>query len=437
MDFYRANDFFLYYIAEQLSMKGIIRYKRSAFVIFFIATAVFLLTKCISNEKEKEVKETGAKETEAGVYNKKIHFGQFAGSATCAGCHKKIYEKHINTGHYLTSQPALEKYIKGSFKKGKNTYAYSSSTILAMEKRDSGLYQVAYHNGEEKKALRFGIVTGSGAKGQSYLYWDNNRLFQMPITYYTNADQWSNSPGFPQKVLFNRPITSRCLECHATFAETISAPGKEPEEFDHDRMLFGVDCEKCHGPAAAHVEFQTKNSAEKKAKYIINPASLTRQQNMDLCALCHGGALSKNKPSFEFTVGDTLSDFFVLKDLNSGTPNYDNVDVHGNQYGLLTASKCFTMSNMTCNSCHNTHENERGNTVLFSQRCMNCHSVEHGNFCKMSSSIGASITRNCIDCHMPAKPSQAITIQLPGSDVPTAATVRSHFISIYPDEVKR
>ena len=160
-------------------MKEIIRYKRSALVIFFITTAVFLLTKCISNEKEKEVKENKAKETEAEVYTKKIHFEQFAGSATCAGCHKKIYEKHIKTGHYLTSQPALEKYIRGSFKKGKNTYAYSPSTILTMEKRDSGLYQVAYHNGEEKKALRFGIVTGSGAKGQSYLYWDNNRLFRF------------------------------------------------------------------------------------------------------------------------------------------------------------------------------------------------------------------------------------------------------------------
>jgi len=259
----------------------------------------------------------------------------------------------------------------------------------------------------------------------------------MPITYYTAANQWSNSPGFPNKVVLNRPITSRCLECHTTYAETISAPGKEPEEFDHDRILFGVDCEKCHGPAAQHVEFQTKNPNDKTGKYIVNPASLTRQQNIDLCALCHGGTKAKTRPSFEFTVGDTLSNFFVLGDLKTATPNYDNVDVHGNQYGLLAASKCFTMSSMTCNSCHNTHENERGNIKLFSQRCISCHQADHGKICKMTATMGSAITSNCIDCHMPSKRSQAITLMLPGQNVPTAASVRSHFISIYPDEVKK
>ena len=409
-----------------------IRYKRSAIVIFIIVSCVFVLTKCIGKEKSKE-----EKETEPTAYIKKNNFRQFIGSAACADCHKDIYEKHVKTGHYLTSQPALEKYIRGSFKPGKNTYAYSHSTVVAMERRDSGLYQVVYHNDEEKKALRFDIVTGSGAKGQSYLYWRNNSLFQMPVTYYTAADQWANSPGFPNKVVLNRIITSRCLECHTTFAEKISAPDKEPEEFDHNKILFGVDCEKCHGPGASHVEFQTNNKAEEKGKYIINPASLTRQQNLDLCALCHGGALSKTRPSFEFTAGDTLSDFFELKRLNSTTLNYDNVDVHGNQYGLLSASKCFTMSDMTCNNCHNSHENERGNIVLFSKRCMNCHTTEHENFCKMSAALGSSITKNCIDCHMPARPSQAITLLLPGADVPRAAFVRSHFISVYPEEVKK
>ncbi|HUM66618.1 MAG TPA: hypothetical protein PLV32_12255, partial [Chitinophagaceae bacterium] len=116
---------------------------------------------------------------------------------------------------------------------------------------------------------------------------------------------------------------------------------------------------------------------------------------------------------------------------------FDNIDVHSNQLGLLKASKCFTQSNMTCNSCHSSHENERGNTKLFSQRCMNCHKPEHDNFCKMAPNLGASITSNCIDCHMPSQRSRAITLDLPGSEVPVAAFVRSHFISVYPDEVRK
>lgn len=411
---------------------------RLPLVICLLVFCVLVLVNCIGNDREKRVKSTPTDTTQDAMpYSRKVHFGQFAGSSSCAGCHKEIYVKHVKTGHYLTSQPALEKYIRGSFKKGENTYAYSAITTLAMEKRDSGIYQVVYQNGEEKHALRFDIVTGSGAKGQSYLYWRDSNLFQMPITYYTAADQWSNSPGFPNKVVLNRPITSRCLECHSTFAETIATSGKGYEAFDHDRIIFGVDCEKCHGPAADHVAFQTNNPTEKAARYIVNPANLTRQQNLDLCALCHGGAGEKTKPSFEFTVGDTLGDFFALKSLATATPNYDNIDVHGNQYGLLAASKCFTMSNMTCNSCHNTHQNERGSIKIFSQRCQTCHSPAHGKECKMSGSMGASITSNCIDCHMPAIKSRAITVMLPGQQVPVSASVRSHFISIYPDAVKK
>lgn len=104
--------------------------------------------------------------------------------------------------------------------------------------------------------MRFDIVTGSGAKGQSFMSWRGDKLFQLPITYFTTAAQWSNSPGFPSdRVMIDRPITSRCMECHVTFAERISEDGKEPEEFSKTNIIYGVDCEKCHGPAAEHVAF--------------------------------------------------------------------------------------------------------------------------------------------------------------------------------------
>lgn len=257
----------------------------------------------------------------------------------------------------------------------------------------------------------------------------------MPITYFTAANTWSNSPGFPDKVIFNRLITSRCLECHTTYAKTISIEGKEPEQFDRKQMILGVDCEKCHGPAAKHVEFQMQNPRERTAKYIINPATLTRLQNLELCALCHGGRMQKIKPSFEFTAGDKLSDFFMV---DTTAPNPDNIDVHANQYGLLRASECFKMSaTLTCNTCHNTHENERGRTTLFSERCMTCHDKEHGTFCKLNSLTTASLKKNCIDCHMPLKSSRNIAVMLPGEAFATAALIRSHYISIYPEETKK
>ena len=109
---------------------------------------------------------------------------QYADS-TCGKCHKKIYESYVGTAHYLTSRPGIEKYIKGSFKKGKNIFPYNRSLLLAMEKSNSGLYQVEYYNSDKKTAQRFDMVVGSGVKGQTYLSWGNNELFQMHVSYFT------------------------------------------------------------------------------------------------------------------------------------------------------------------------------------------------------------------------------------------------------------
>lgn len=279
------------------------------------------------------------------------------------------------------------------------------------------------------------VVVGSGTMGQSFLNWRNDQLFQLPITFFSAANTWSNSPGFPDKVVFNRPITSRCLECHSTFAKTTSAPGKEPESFAHSQMIYGVDCERCHGPAAAHVQFQTTHPHDSAGKYIRNPATFTRQQNLDLCALCHGGRLQKTSPSFSFTAGDKLTDYFKV---DTTAPDPNKIDVHGNQYGLLRASKCFRMSEtLTCTTCHNTHENEKEQTTLFSSRCMTCHNAAHGTVCKLEKTVGSILAKNCIDCHMPLKPSRAIAVFLPGAAMPTAALIRSHFIGIYPEETQK
>ena len=395
-----------------------IPYRHFTVTLTLLGICLFLLTKCMDQEDPKPpppaTNTTG-----------------FAGSEACAGCHREIYENHLHTAHYLTTRPPLERYIKGSFDHGKNTYVYDSSHSVAMEKRDSGFYEVGYKDGAERIAKRIDIVVGSGSKGQTYITRYQDLLFQLPVSYFTAANQWANSPLYPTTpVIFDRPITSRCLECHSTYAQTLTAPGADPERFGAN-MIFGIDCEKCHGPAASHVDFHNHHPNEKQGRFIIQPASFTRQQSLDLCRLCHGGRLNKTKPSFTFVAGQRLSDYFALDTL-APPPDPAMADVHGNQYGLLRSSKCFVMSpSMTCISCHDPHKNERGQTALFSQRCITCHNDQTKHPCKMTASIGPSITKNCIDCHMPLKASVSITELLPGDKLPTAAMIRSHYIAIY------
>jgi hypothetical protein len=237
--------------------------------------------------------------------------------------------------------------------------------------------------------------------------------------------------------MFQKPVTSRCLECHVTYVDKLAEPVtlQAQEDFDKKNIVFGIDCEKCHGAAAQHVEFHTKNPADTQARFILNPAQLSRQRNLDLCALCHaGGILKKTKPSFEYVAGDDIADYFTWDTVNNSTAY---LDVHGNQYGLMMQSKCFTKSaTLTCNTCHDTHKNERDQLATFSSRCMNCHDTGHANFCSFKSLSQDQLKANCVDCHMPKQPSRSIVVQLQSQPIPVASLLRTHAIKIYPGEAK-
>lgn len=376
--------------------------------------------------------------------------GEYTGSEACVRCHAAIGDSYLHTAHAFTSRPAEKKFIKGSFLPGKNVFSFSDHGNLpvpvkvVMEERDSGLYQTAYINGMPRRSERFGIVIGSGRKAQSYLYWRDNQLLQLPVSYFTATASWANSPGFPTgQVKFNRLIPAHCMECHSTVCEllptTATVPGPNPPAFfDRSAMIYGIGCENCHGPGARHVAYQAQHPAEKKGRYIVNPALLSRQQSLEVCAVCHSGIRTSLQPPFSFVAGDTLSRYF------GPGPAVDSVhaEVHGNQYGLLAASKCFRMSGtLECRSCHNSHADEKGGLVQFSQRCMNCHrqgqgqgagmAQGHAGFCTRKPAPGEDITRNCIDCHMPVQASAIVNLMVPGQKELAPLLVRSHLIAIY------
>ena len=396
--------------------------RRSLLVFAGIATGLFLLTQCVEKKQAPEV-------TIQNAYGE-----QFAGSDACISCHKETVEAHRKTRHYLASQPAVAPFVRGNFNEDSNTFVFNLRQYVKMEKRDSGYYQALYIDGMERRRHLVEMVIGSGTKGQTSVYHNGTKWFQLPVFYYATNNEWANSPGYPGQVIFSRYITSRCLECHSTYVRKVSDALTEPEDFDKTRIIYGIDCEKCHGAAQQHVDFHRQHPGDTVARHIVNPAKLSRTQNINLCALCHGGRMMKTAPSFSFRVGDTLDRFFHK---DTSAKDATNIDVHGNQYGLLAASKCFQQSAMTCNTCHSAHDNQRGMLQAYSAKCISCHNAQHGPECGLSASAGSAISTNCIDCHMPVQPSRAIVFLEQGSDKPIKASMRSHYIKIYPEETKK
>jgi hypothetical protein len=359
----------------------------------------------------------------------------FIGSAACQVCHASIYADHIHTAHYLDSRPASATSIKGSFKGDKSRFVLNDHMEVRMETKAGQFYQTSFLNGKPIESEAFGIAIGSGRKGQTYLYWDGNRLFQLPVSYYVPLDSWCNSPGYPRNIAyFGKQVHGQCMECHGTHAQIAELEGLSTV-FDSTSIIYGIDCERCHGPASQHVAWQSAHPTDRTARYIINTRQLPRQRRLDACALCHSGFRDQQMPSFTFLPGDTLDNFSTAKYDSAGTAS---LDVHGNQYGLLTASKCFRLSDqLDCSSCHNPHVNEHGKMEVYSQRCLSCHSGNNGqHFCALPEVKTRGLSANCIDCHMPALPSNAITLQISGEARLVHDLVRTHRVAVYPDATK-
>lgn len=355
--------------------------------------------------------------------------GEFVGSQTCMECHRDIYDTHVQTAHFNTSAIADGENIRGSFEPGSNTLTLEDVTF-EMKKQDGAFYQHTKTNGEALPIppQRFDVVVGSGVKGQSYLTWEEEHLFQLQASYYPPMDQWINSPGYPPQFL-KRPIQDGCLKCHVTYATNRDFSG-HGNQYDRSRMIFGVDCERCHRPGRKHVMYHRENPEDNTAKFMLKLDTLSRQLRLDVCAQCHSGLRSAviKGNSFSFLPGEPLEEY--SRNYYTGVTDAE-LDVHGNQYGLLTSSQCFLKSTtLDCGTCHDPHKNQRGDTDFFNQKCSGCHQSGTAS-CSAALHQKKSMGDNCISCHMPTTPSKMMTFQLGDDGLETSALVRTHLIGIY------
>lgn len=358
---------------------------------------------------------------------------EYAGAASCKKCHAAISENYAHDPHALTSKAASTADLVHTFDKDSNTFNYMGQMQVKVEKRDSGYYQVAYLNGKETRAEPFDVVFGSGEKAYTYGYWQEKVVKELPLSYFRSINNWASSPGFPiTRVYFDRPVTGRCFECHASYIEKKELQTTSltiTEELEKGSLIYGIDCERCHGPGNKHIVFHQDHPEEKKAQFITLFKTLTRKQKIDACAVCHSGNdVQSQQSTFAFRPGDDLSHFYSRDFSSFGGAD---PDVHGNQSTMLAGSKCFIQSkDMTCNSCHNTHEDLKGNLSIYSQRCISCHQTQQHTSLTLAKGITKS---NCIDCHMPNQASKLISFKTASNPKENPYILRSHHIGIYPN----
>lgn len=287
----------------------------------------------------------------------------------CAACHRGIVESFAGTAHASTSRAASAESILGPFDSGRNILrTRARGNYVRMEKRGDDHYQTGVHGGRSQTE-RFDLVIGSGRRGQSYLYWRDGLLFQLPVSWHTGSQRWILSPGYEEdQVHYGRVVPPRCLNCHGSDFRLETTAGKPRYAGGHQ---LGIGCATCHGKPDRHEQIK-------------------RPTGLDLCAGCHSG----------------------IAEEATAEP-----DVHGNQVALFRASRCFQRSGgtLTCTTCHDVHRVQRDASAL-SSRCGICH---EGSDCKEAARARRGAL--CVDCHMPLMPSKLIAVQ----------QYRTHRIAVY------
>jgi hypothetical protein len=319
----------------------------------------------------------------------------------CGECHADKLQGFLQTAHHLTSRLATRDSVLGAFEDGRNRLRTSDPALSFLMDRSGKNYRqrvLVERDGKTySHAALLDLVTGSGNHAQTYLYWQDDALYQLPVSWLSESQQWVYSPGFYENGTadFARPITSRCLECHATYVENITGT---TNRYVPSLMSLGVSCVRCHGPGEPHVAWHRAHPDEQEGRDIVHPGKLPRDRANEICAQCHAGIGQSLQPPFSYRPGEPLDAYIKVEQKGEEIEGGVHTD---NQLVRLAMSRCFQASEkMTCATCHDPHQPEHGRQEVFAARCRSCHDQDR---CQVFAEVGAAIHDRCVDCHMPKR----------------------------------
>ena len=350
----------------------------------------------------------------------------FVGAEACAQCHPEQFRMWSESTHGRAGGPPGGGTLITRF--DGTPIVFRDGAVIP--RGEGGAYEfVVRQDGHEE--VRYpvdgliggGHMLGGGTQGFVSRQPDGTVRF-LPWDYSLQAEAWFCNTGSrtnegwvvirpdmamaecgdfpPVRVLGTYPRFANCQSCHGSQIEASLEPGAGVVTTWES---LGVNCETCHGPARAHVDWA--NGAAGGADIGIASRVVDGvDESLAVCFQCHA---LKDVVAEGHLSGKPLEAYYALKLPILGDDPYvadGRVKTFAYQ-GTHLSSSCYLDGSMTCVSCHEPHGQgywDVNRAPLASEvddgQCTACHAakaVDPERHTQHPASAGAT----CVSCHMP------------------------------------
>ncbi|WP_158633628.1 multiheme c-type cytochrome [Tautonia sociabilis] len=306
---------------------------------------------------------------------------EFAGADACIDCHPGAHASFTGSGHARTIRPAGQRRLARELD-GRTLADPERSEVTWTYLLQDGLLFADRAEGGRRERIPLDFALGSGHHATTFVTVTNAdpahpTALEHRLTHFADGT-FSVTPGqragdgLGRGGRLGHEMDSeemhKCFGCHSTLT---SATGSHV--LDVASMIPNVSCERCHGPARAHVE--ARRRAEEGPALRFGLERWTVEEQLELCGTCHRHP--SNAPP--------------------GIIRPDNVQLARFQPVGLMQSPCFTEGDgtLSCLTCHDPHARARSSPIFYEAICASCH----GSNPTPPPTPGPPA--GCLDCHMP------------------------------------
>jgi tetratricopeptide (TPR) repeat protein len=348
----------------------------------------------------------------------------YADAKSCIPCHASEAADYATTGMARAFYRPDEKTTVDAPAKDRQFFHSVSNTFFSMTEHDGKYFQRRWQQGFDGKPdnveeIQIDYIMGSGNHVRTYLHREQDgTLIELPLAWYAElGGHWGMNPGYDNPhPMTRRTIAYECMFCHNGYPEIPVTAHRDlaASPVYSDPLPEGIDCQRCHGPGAAHVRAAQSAGAslQKIRSLILNPTNLDKARQMEVCEQCHLETTSRPLPDrirhydqqpFGYPATEPLANFNSYFGRDPEKAHTDNFEIVSAPY-RLRQSQCYLKSRgaLTCETCHNPHDLHKGPQSIsyYTSICMKCHQA---NLPAQVALHRHPASNDCVTCHMPQR----------------------------------